>query len=58
LSRECGILNISQPYTPPRPVKEIALLLQTISTPFDVHEVRDVPSFLDEDHYFMVVYSV
>jgi hypothetical protein len=26
LSRECGILNISQSYRPPRPVKEIALL--------------------------------
>jgi hypothetical protein len=29
LSRQCGILNISQPYRPPRPVKGIALLTFT-----------------------------
>jgi hypothetical protein len=26
LSRQCGILNILQPYRPPRPVTEMALL--------------------------------
>jgi hypothetical protein len=26
LSRQCGILNISQPYRPPRPIMRIALL--------------------------------
>jgi hypothetical protein len=27
LSRHCGVLNISQPYRPPRPDTEIVLLL-------------------------------
>jgi hypothetical protein len=31
LSRQCGILNISQPYRSPRPVTGIALLFVTNS---------------------------
>jgi hypothetical protein len=30
MSRQCGILNISQPYRPPRPVTGIALLFNTL----------------------------
>jgi hypothetical protein len=30
LSRQCGILNISQPYRPPRPIMGIALLYFTL----------------------------
>jgi hypothetical protein len=30
MSRQCGILNISQPYNPPRPVTGIALLYFTL----------------------------
>jgi hypothetical protein len=32
LSRQCGILNILQPYRPPRPATRIALLYFTLLT--------------------------
>jgi hypothetical protein len=31
LSRQCGILNISQPYRPPRPLTGVALLYDFIT---------------------------
>jgi hypothetical protein len=34
LSRQCGILNISQPYRPPRPVMGIAFFLALLNTKF------------------------
>jgi hypothetical protein len=43
LSRHCGILNISQPYRPPKPVSMIALLfnflyIEACSRPDEVNE--------------------
>jgi hypothetical protein len=39
LSRQCGIFNISQPYRPPRPVMEIALLFYILA--YDRHKPID-----------------
>jgi hypothetical protein len=37
LSRQCGILNISQPYRPPRPVMATALLFFNVRITVCVH---------------------
>jgi hypothetical protein len=42
LSRQCGILNISQPYRPPWPVKGIALLLTLYFNFFQVKEALNL----------------
>jgi hypothetical protein len=40
LSRQCGILNISEPCRTPRPVTGIALLYFTLLYNFTSHEIR------------------
>jgi hypothetical protein len=40
LSRQCGILNISQPYTPPRPVTGITLLYFTFEVELVILKTR------------------
>jgi hypothetical protein len=37
LSRQCGILNMSQPYRPPRPLRGIAFILPSSQT----HRIKD-----------------
>jgi hypothetical protein len=52
LSRQCGILNVSQPYRPPRPAMGIALLFTTC------HHILEDPNLCVKDSLFGWIITV